>query len=124
MFNGCFEPPEALSAKMPFIKNPSIVMVSNLTFHHSFMGLFCWPKATKLFYLPAAGRQIPRSLSIAGAVCFQHFTDIIIFLIILSRNLSLALKSDSAMYMKCWKLTALARDQHFTYMRSSNKKGL
>ena len=39
-------------------------------------------------YLPAAGRQIPRSLSIAGAVCFQHFTDIIFFLIILSCNLS------------------------------------
>jgi hypothetical protein len=27
-------------------------------------------------YLLAAGRQIPKITHIAGAVCFQHFTDI------------------------------------------------
>ena len=28
------------------------------------------------YYLPAAGRQIPKITYIAGAVCLLHFTDI------------------------------------------------
>ena len=31
----------------------------------------------KLYYLPAAGRQIPKITHIARAVCLPHFTDVL-----------------------------------------------